>query len=108
MGDMYEIDAAFLPIGDNFTMGPEDALVAAGLLRPRIVVPIHYNTFDVISQDPILLKGCGREYQQRLLRAGPRTGDSFELNLAAGNKNKKIKNKTEGLDPLFYFRLSRR
>jgi len=51
IGDLHDIDAAFLPIGDNFTMGPEDALIAVGLLRPRIVVPIHYNTFGLIKQD---------------------------------------------------------
>lgn len=51
IGDMYSIDVAFLPIGDNFTMGPEDALIAVGLLRPRMVIPIHYNTFDLIKQD---------------------------------------------------------
>lgn len=51
IGDTNEIDVAFIPIGDNFTMGPEDALIAIGLLRPRIVVPIHYNTFDLIKQD---------------------------------------------------------
>ena len=56
LGDMYKIDMAFIPIGDNFTMGPEDALIAVGLLRPRIVVPIHYNTFEEIRQDPEAFK----------------------------------------------------
>jgi L-ascorbate metabolism protein UlaG (beta-lactamase superfamily) len=46
------IDLAILPIGDNFTMGPEDALRAVKLIAPKRVVPIHYNTFDVIKQDP--------------------------------------------------------
>jgi L-ascorbate metabolism protein UlaG (beta-lactamase superfamily) len=46
------IDLAFLPIGDNFTMGPVDALRAVQLLTPGRVVPIHYNTFDLIKQDP--------------------------------------------------------
>jgi L-ascorbate metabolism protein UlaG (beta-lactamase superfamily) len=45
------IDVALLPIGDNFTMGPDDALEAVRMLKPRIVVPIHYNTFPVIEQD---------------------------------------------------------
>jgi L-ascorbate metabolism protein UlaG (beta-lactamase superfamily) len=45
------IDLAFLPIGDNFTMGPEESLRAIRLLRPRMVVPMHYNTFDFIVQD---------------------------------------------------------
>ena len=46
------IDLAALPIGDNFTMGPDDALRAIQLIEPRIVIPIHYNTFDVVAQDP--------------------------------------------------------
>jgi L-ascorbate metabolism protein UlaG (beta-lactamase superfamily) len=46
------IDLAILPIGDNFTMGPEDALRAVKLINPKRVIPIHYNTFDVIKQDP--------------------------------------------------------
>ena len=46
------IDLAILPIGDNFTMGPEDALRAVRLISPKKVIPIHYNTFDVIRQDP--------------------------------------------------------
>lgn len=46
------IDLAILPIGDNFTMGPEDALRAVKLIRPKMAVPIHYNTFDVIKQNP--------------------------------------------------------
>jgi len=45
------IDLAVLPIGDNYTMGPDDALRAVKLIQPKTVVPIHYNTFDVIKQD---------------------------------------------------------
>jgi L-ascorbate metabolism protein UlaG (beta-lactamase superfamily) len=45
------IDLALLPIGDNFTMGPDDALRAVKLVRPKVVIPIHYNTFDLIAQD---------------------------------------------------------
>jgi len=41
-----------LPIGDNFTMGPDDALRAVKLIEPAQAIPIHYNTFDVIKQDP--------------------------------------------------------
>ena len=46
------LDLAILPIGDNFTMGPDDALRAVKLLAPKVVIPIHYDTFDVIKQDP--------------------------------------------------------
>ncbi len=46
------IDLAILPIGDNFTMGPDDALRAVKLIEPKQAVPVHYDTFDVIKQDP--------------------------------------------------------
>ncbi len=45
------VDLAILPIGDNFTMGPDDALRAVKLIGPKKVLPIHYNTWDVIAQD---------------------------------------------------------
>jgi L-ascorbate metabolism protein UlaG (beta-lactamase superfamily) len=58
-GDMaligrHGIDLALLPIGDNYTMGPEDAFEAVRLIQPKHVVPIHYGTFPLIEQDPHL------------------------------------------------------
>lgn len=52
IGEMDKIDLAFLPIGDNFTMCIDDAVKAVELMAPKRVVPIHYNTFDVIRADP--------------------------------------------------------
>ena len=45
------LDLAVIPIGDNYTMGPDDALRAVKLLEPKIVIPIHYNTFPLLAQD---------------------------------------------------------
>jgi L-ascorbate metabolism protein UlaG (beta-lactamase superfamily) len=45
------LKVAILPIGDNYTMGPEDAVRAVSLLKPAIAIPCHYNTFPVIEQD---------------------------------------------------------
>jgi L-ascorbate metabolism protein UlaG (beta-lactamase superfamily) len=45
------IELAVLPIGDNYTMGPADALRAVKLIQPKHVIPIHYDTFDLIAQD---------------------------------------------------------
>lgn len=45
------LDLALLPIGDNFTMGPDDALEALSLLKPKLAVPMHYNTWPIIAQD---------------------------------------------------------
>ena len=50
IGDMYPIDLAFLPVGGHFTMGLKEAKKAIQLLRPKKIVPIHYNTFDLIKQ----------------------------------------------------------
>jgi L-ascorbate metabolism protein UlaG (beta-lactamase superfamily) len=52
LGEMYDIDLAFLPIGDNFTMGPDDARMAAKFVGAKHVIPMHYNTFPVIEQNP--------------------------------------------------------
>ena len=46
------LDVAVIPIGDNYTMGPDDALRAVKMLQPKTVVPIHYNTFDLLKQNP--------------------------------------------------------
>ena len=51
IGDTTDIDAAILPIGDCFTMGPADALRAVEMLQPGLVIPTHYSAFDVIQQD---------------------------------------------------------
>ncbi|HWQ48468.1 MAG TPA: metal-dependent hydrolase [Methanosarcina sp.] len=52
IGELYEPELALLPIGDKFTMGIKEATKAVELIQPKIVIPMHYNTFDVISQDP--------------------------------------------------------
>jgi L-ascorbate metabolism protein UlaG (beta-lactamase superfamily) len=46
------VDVAILPIGDNFTMGPEDAARAVEMIGPDVVIPMHYNTFPLIEQNP--------------------------------------------------------
>ncbi|MEX2670585.1 MAG: metal-dependent hydrolase [Phycisphaeraceae bacterium] len=56
IGEIYKPDIACLPIGDRFTMGPELATRAAELIQPRVVIPIHYNTWPPIEQDPANLK----------------------------------------------------
>ncbi|KJS23506.1 MAG: metal-dependent hydrolase [Clostridiaceae bacterium BRH_c20a] len=56
IGRMNKLDIALLPIGDNFVMGIDDAVEAAKMLRPKIVVPMHYNTFDIIKQNAEVFK----------------------------------------------------
>ncbi|SFU51709.1 metal-dependent hydrolase [Alicyclobacillus macrosporangiidus] len=75
IGERHAIDVAFLPIGDTFTMGPEDAALAAQWVKAKVVIPIHYNTFPVIQQDPArftdLLQAAGIE--GRVLKPGETT-----------------------------------
>ena len=47
----YGIDLAIIPTGDNYTMGPDDALEALGYLNPKIVIPCHYGTFPMLVPD---------------------------------------------------------
>lgn len=51
IGERHRVDLAILPIGDFFTMGIEDALTAVDFIRPRRVVPVHYDTFPPIVVD---------------------------------------------------------
>lgn len=53
IGEMHAIDLAVLPIGDNFTMGAEDALKAISFLQPTKVLPVHYNTWPPINADAV-------------------------------------------------------
>lgn len=62
IGDMGGVDLAVLPIGDNFTMGPDDAVLAAQFVQAKHVIPIHYNTFPPIQQD-------GLAFAEKLRRA---------------------------------------
>jgi L-ascorbate metabolism protein UlaG (beta-lactamase superfamily) len=70
------VDVALLPIGDNFTMGPVDAARAVGFIEPGVVIPIHYNTFDMITQDPEVFRGMvGLRAAVEILQPG----DSYEF-----------------------------
>lgn len=70
IGKRHPIDVAFLPIGDNFTMGPEDAAYAVELLSPKLTVPIHYNTFPPIVQDPEDFKKLVKDHEVLIMKAG--------------------------------------
>ena len=77
LGETEKPQVALLPIGDNFTMGPDDALIAAEWLNPELTIPMHYNTFPVIEQDP-------RSFVRRLEEKGLRGrvmefGETIEL-----------------------------
>ena len=52
IGEMTPVDYLLLPIGDNYTMGITDAVKAVELINPKLTIPMHYNTFPVITADP--------------------------------------------------------
>lgn len=56
IGEMNKVNYMLLPIGDNFTMGIEDAVKAVEFVNPEFAIPIHYNTFPVIKADPNIFK----------------------------------------------------
>lgn len=53
-----QVDVAMIPIGDRFTMGPADAVRAVELMEPKVVIPIHYNTWPPIEQDAEAFKAA--------------------------------------------------
>jgi L-ascorbate metabolism protein UlaG (beta-lactamase superfamily) len=62
IGDYQKIDYALLPIGDRFTMGPDDAVIAASLLKAKNVIPMHYNGNVRTMQNP-------QQFAEKLVRA---------------------------------------
>jgi len=63
IGEMNPLEVVLLPIGDNFTMGIDDAVKAVEFLKPKKVIPMHYKTFDVIDVDP-------NEFDKRVTQMG--------------------------------------
>ena len=79
IGEEKPIDLACLPIGGTYTMGIDDAVKAVGMIKPRVVIPIHYGTFENIKVDP-------EEFASKVEKAGFRTktvilspGEQLEL-----------------------------
>ena len=56
IAELYKPEIAFLPIGDRFTMGIKEAALATKMIAPRVVIPMHYNTFPLVEQDPFAFK----------------------------------------------------
>jgi L-ascorbate metabolism protein UlaG (beta-lactamase superfamily) len=77
IGERYTIDVAFLPIGDHYTMGPDDALLAAKWFGAKIVVPVHYNTFPPIRQDAQAFAAKLDDQDQKGKVLAP--GEKFEI-----------------------------
>ena len=61
---IYKPDILLIPIGDRYTMGPMEAAIASQWINPELVIPMHYNTFPVIQQNP-------REFAERVESSNP-------------------------------------
>ena len=91
VGEMYRPDVALLPIGGFFTMDPKQAAMAVSLIRPKVVIPMHYGTWPPIEQDPKefeklvkgktpvsnLAKGAKKHYETKVAILKP--GESLEV-----------------------------
>lgn len=65
-----KIDVAMLPIGGNFTMDIDDAIIATDFIRPKILIPMHYGTFQVIEADPKEFKEKNKTCETVILEIG--------------------------------------
>lgn len=71
IADRHPVDVCFIPIGDNFTMGIDDASYAINsFIKPKISVPIHYDTFELIEQDPNKFKEAVSVGEVQILKPG--------------------------------------
>ncbi len=70
------IDVALLPIGGNFTMDIEDAIRAVTFIKPKVAIPIHYNTFEVIKKNPqLFINGLPKDVKGHVLQVG----DNYQI-----------------------------
>lgn len=77
IGKLNKIDFMLVPIGDNFTMGIDDAVIAVKFVKPEIAIPMHYDTFPVIPADP-------NEFKSKVAAIGRKArvmgyGETFEF-----------------------------
>jgi len=79
IGEIYKPDVALLPIGDYYTMGALQASEAVKLIKPKIVVPMHYMTFPVLAQSADEFVGLVKEKTPEVRVVVLNPGESFEF-----------------------------
>lgn len=79
IGELYNVKVALLPIGGHYTMGVKEAAKAVELIKPKYVIPIHYNTFDLIRADPSELKSKVAELSIQTSVIILKPGNHFEF-----------------------------
>lgn len=79
IGQIYKPRVALLPIGGFYTMGPLEAAIATALIKPKVVIPHHYGTFDNIKQDPNEFVKFVRRKAKGVKVVVLKPGESYEL-----------------------------
>lgn len=75
IGELYEPDIFLVPIGDLYTMGIREAVKAVELVRPKVAIPMHYNTFPLIEKDPEEFRREAEKFCKVVIL---RPGESYE------------------------------
>lgn len=75
-GQMYQPHVVAVPIGDHYTMGPEEAAIACDMIDANIAVPTHYGTFPVLSGTPEDFKMFAKKYSSTEV-VTPKAGEEF-------------------------------
>lgn len=82
IGEIYKPDLCLVPIGDKFTMGPFEASVATMWYNPKVVIPMHYNTFPPIEQDTAIFANFVTQFNPKIDVVIMNPGEYFEFNPA--------------------------
>jgi L-ascorbate metabolism protein UlaG (beta-lactamase superfamily) len=77
IGELTPIDLMLAPIGDNYTMGVNDAAKAVELCNPKAVIPMHYNTFPLINADADLFADKVKKIGKKAIIVKP--GETIEI-----------------------------
>ena len=80
IGEIYKPDIAMIPIGDKLTMGPFEGALAAKWISPKMVIPMHYNTFPVIEQNPTIFANFVMQLDPKIKPVVLNPGESFNPN----------------------------
>jgi L-ascorbate metabolism protein UlaG (beta-lactamase superfamily) len=81
IGSYYKPDIALLPIGGHYTMSAKEAAEAVKMIKPKVAIPMHYNTFPLISQDPNIFKNLvEKETDAKVII--PKIAEKFKLDVS--------------------------
>lgn len=79
IGELYTPEIALLPIGDHYVMGPKEAAKACELIRPKVIIPMHYGTFPVLSGKVEDLENEIKKYGLEIKIHPLKPGEEFNL-----------------------------